>query len=100
MSRKQAIIGAGILILAVLAAAALWHRSSVLGSNVSDVEALGLHGTTKVSRPLSKTQAERLKTHFLDIPAPNNSSTNGPAGYTDTINQVQAINRLNERQSK
>jgi hypothetical protein len=67
----------------------------------TSVEAIGLRGRSKVSKSLSKTQIERLESHFLDIPAPSRPGrANGSVSYLETVNQVEAINRLNTRQNK
>ncbi|MCG3205423.1 MAG: hypothetical protein KCHDKBKB_02144 [Elusimicrobia bacterium] len=79
--------------LALMVAILLWRQKSFLSQN--KVEALGLRGTSKVSRPLTSTQVDRLETHFLDIQAP--PQRDAPA-MNQTVNQVDDINRLNARQ--
>lgn len=97
--KKRTWIFAGIATTVLLAGVFLVQRR--IASSKSIVEALGLRGTSKVSKPLSTIHQERLETHFLDIPAPTKGAPSaGPASVMNTINQVEAINKLNERQTQ
>ena len=100
MSRRWIGMAVGaVAVGSALLAAAFAFRPEARSS--TGVEALGLRGTAKVSRPLSATQVERLETHFLDVPAPaTTGAATGPSRVPAIISQVNAINRLNERQAR
>lgn len=100
-NRVKYFLWVSLSIVGVLLAAFYLSAEKKSVVNRPSVEAIGLRGRSKVSKPLSKTQIERLQAHFLDIPAPaRTGGAHGSASAFETINQVEAINRLNERQAQ
>jgi len=89
------VLGA-VFVAAILFAGLLIRpkKSPVIGE--SEATAVGLKGTSRISKILSMTQEKKLKEHFLESPP----GISPAAEKSDIVSRVQAINRFNQRQSQ
>jgi hypothetical protein len=83
-----------LVIVCVLAASAFFLLRKPHTQTENQATAVGLRGTSRISKNLSPFQEKKLKKHFLDTPP----VAHAPAGHTDVRSEVNAINQFNQRQ--